>query len=916
MSGQRAPWWMYVVAVSFLGLFAFIPYLVTYGPADPERFDARFTGGATEIRAVTPSSQVDLAGLRAGDVVLAIDGQAVRNSQDWQAVKANMEVGKAQHWQIVRGGAQVVLEVIPPKMDSTKLQFYSTIYYNICVGLCYIALGLFIAFRRPYDALARIGAWFLLTAAIAFGISNGWAVTWRSLPWIAQILLWIPEFSRFVLEGIFLTFVAIFPRRLFKSRWPWALIWAPVLGTLPWRVYGMYSVIYRPGHATSAPPWLFQVSSLRAVIYLAVGVAFLVVNYRRLEDLNEKRRMRVLVAGIVLSLISAIGIVWITQTRGFVMSFAFTPVYFFLALGVACPAAFAYAILRHRMFDLGVMIRQGLQYAMARGVLISVVPALGVILLADLLLHGDQPLINVLISRGWVYAALGGLAFAAHTQRKGWMDALDRRFFREHFDARRLLREVAEEARQAGGFERAAPGVVARIKAALHPEFAAIMVRSARDANFRALASVPSGQAPPALLAESKLVALLRVLGKPLEVTLGDTAWLQQQLPHEETDFLRQAHVDLLVPIAMKAGQDEALLALGVKRSEEPYTGEDQDLLAAIASSLALLLEKPAGPPAPTKEAFDECPQCGSCYDTGAGRCSAEGASLVLVHLPRLLAGRYRLDRRRGRGGMGAVYEALDTALERRVAVKVIRDELVGNSEAAQRFQREARAAASFTHPNVVTIYDFGVAADTRAYLVMELLEGVALRDQLKRLGPLPAARVLAVMRGVCAAVEAAHRRQLVHRDLKPENIFLARAEAGDIAKVLDFGIAKFLQPAAIGDATLATADTGTGALMGTVRYMSPEQLRGSKVGVGWDLWALGVVAYEMLTGAHPFQATTAAEFHSAILSGRVTPVLTHVSDAPQSWQEFFARALSLDSAQRPASAQELIAELERALRD
>jgi tRNA A-37 threonylcarbamoyl transferase component Bud32 len=913
MPRRGAPWWMYVVAASFLGLFAFIPYLLIYGPADPEGFDARFVGGATEIRAVSPGSQADQAGLRAGDVVLAVDGQAVRNGQDWQAVKATMEVGRAQRWEIARAGRQLILELIPLKMDRTRPQYFSIIYYNIGFGLCYIMLGLIIAFRRPYDSLARIGAWFILTASIAFGIPNGWAAMWRHLPAVAQILLWIPMFCRFVLEGIFLTFVVIFPRRLFRSRWPWVLIWAPVLVTLPWRVYGIYLVIYRPGYATAAPGWLFRVSSWRVVIYLAAGIAILVVNYRRLEDRNERRRLRVLVAGIVLSLISAIGILWFTQTRGFVMSFGFTPVYFFLPLGVACPAAFAYAILRHRLFDLGVMIRQGLQYALARGVVISMVPVLGIILVADLLLHSDQPLINVLAARGWVYATLGGLALLAHSQQHRWMEALDRRFFREHYDARRLLREVAEEARHARGFVAAAPGVVGRIEAALHPEFAAIMMRSSPDADFRVVASAPSGQAPPALRAESKLVALLRVLGKPLEVMLGETAWLQQQLPHEETDFLRRAHFDLLVPIAVAPDQNEALLALGVKRSEEPYTAEDQDLLTAIASSLALLLDKPllSEKPIPAREtsAFEECPQCGSCYDTGAGKCSHEGASLVAVHLPRLLAGRYRLERRRGRGGMGTVYEAVDTALERRVAVKVIRDELTGNIEAAGRFQREARAAASFAHPNVVTIYDFGVAADTRAFLVMELLEGTALRNELQRAGRLGAPRTIAILRDVCAAVEAAHQRQLVHRDLKPENIFLARTEVRETAKVLDFGIAKFLPTS-----SQQTADTGPGALIGTMRYMSPEQLRGGAVDMAWDLWALTVVAYEMLTGAYPFRGSTAAEYHGAILNGKITPVSDFVPEAPQSWQEFFARALALESSRRPTSAAGFLSELEQAL--
>lgn len=258
---------------------------------------------------------------------------------------------------------------------------------------------------------------------------------------------------------------------------------------------------------------------------------------------------------------------------------------------------------------------------------------------------------------------------------------------------------------------------------------------------------------------------------------------------------------------------------------------------------------------------------------------------------------------------MGTVYEATDTALERRVAVKVIRDDLVGSADAAGRFQREARAAAGFAHPNVVTVHDFGVAADTRAFLVMELLDGTSLREELKRQGRLMPPRTVQVLRGVCEAVEAAHRRRLVHRDLKPENIFLARGETGETAKVLDFGIDKFLPTA-----TQATADTGSALLVGTMHYMAPEQLRGQPVDAAWDLWALAVVAYEMLTGALPFAGATVAECHSAVLAGHFTPLAAHLPEAPARWQEFFARAFALDQVKRPGSARVFFSELERAL--
>ena len=435
------------------------------------------------------------------------------------------------------------------------------------------------------------------------------------------------------------------------------------------------------------------------------------------------------------------------------------------------------------------------------------------------------------------------------------------------------------------------------------------------EPGYTSLAATPAGRAPTVLPADFKLVALVRVLGKALEAPHGGSGWLQQQLPQEESDFLRRARIDLLVPVAAAPAAPQALLVLGVKKSEEPYSGEDRDLLEAVAASMALLLEKPVASEEPElTQLFEECPECGACYDPGAGQCPQDRTGLQVTHLPRLLSRRYRLDRRRGRGGMGTVYEALDMALERRVAVKVVRDELVGNAVAAGRFQREARAAASFAHPNVVTIYDFGVAANTRAFLVMELLEGLALRDEMKRVGRLPVAQVCSVMHGVCAAVQAAHHRQLVHRDLKPENIFLARGETGETAKVLDFGIARFLPPATLEGATGATTDTESAALVGTVRYMSPERMRGGKVSPGWDLWALAVVAYEALAGAYPFAGTTLAEFSRAVLAGEIEPISRHVPTAPASWQAFFAGALSPDSATRPGSAAEFLSQLERAL--
>ena len=233
---------------------------------------------------------------------------------------------------------------------------------------------------------------------------------------------------------------------------------------------------------------------------------------------------------------------------------------------------------------------------------------------------------------------------------------------------------------------------------------------------------------------------------------------------------MRAAAIDLVVPVRSDDGDARALFVLGQKRSEEPYSEDDGELLMAIAESVAMRLPPiAAAAAAPIAERFEECPTCGGCYDSGTGRCRREGAALVPVVAPRLLAGRYQLERRLGRGGMGTVYVALDTSLDRRVAAKLVRDDLVGLPGAADRFQREARVAAAFSHPNVVTVHDYGVAGG-HAFLVMELLEGRTLRELLRAEERIDRQRALAILRDVTAAVEAAHRRQLAP----------SRSEAGE----------------------------------------------------------------------------------------------------------------------------------------
>lgn len=915
MASHRAPWWMYIVAASLLGNFALNVYVNLWGPAPPFS-QYNFAREALVVEGVLPNSSGDQAGIQVGDRVLALDGRRLRGLGQWDLIRINFEVGNSYRLQVERDGKQFERVMTLQRRSWSRQTQYERLKFvlNTAGALLTLLVAFLVGFTRPYDWVARLGA---LSIALLGGSPYfyGTAAIIRRLPVFAGALIWWPEVGFFIFPALFFSFCSIFPRQLFGSRWIW-LANVPSLFFL-WPLVGFaYFTFVNPLGENNTPDWGPRIGASLIFAYIGAGLIALILNYRRLADVNQKRRIRVLVAGTLVGYLVLMPYVLMSAMRVSAQSsvgrvlFSWPALLMVNVLYQSFPLSWAYAILRHRLFDVRVILRLGLQYALARGVLLTVAPGLGILLLADLLLHGQHPLLEILRVRGWIYVVLGGLAATAYVKRQSWLEALDRRFFRERYDAQRLLREVVEEVRDARSFGEVAPRAVTRIETALHPEFAVLLAREPHESSYQSLAAAPAGQVLPALPAQSKLMSLVRLLGKPIEVPQTATGWLGEQLPQEETTFLRQTRIELLVPIATAPDRTEAVLALGLKRSEEPYTREDLDLLVAIASSLALLLEKPSPAAAPRKDAFEECPQCGACYDSGVTQCSRESSRLVPVILPRLLEGRYYLERRLGRGGMGTVYSATDRALERRVAVKVIREDLVGSADAAERFRREARVAASFAHPNVVTVYDFGVAEGNRAFLVMELLEGGTLREGLFRQRRFPAARTLSILRHVCSALEAAHCRQLIHRDLKPENIFLVGDESAETAKVLDFGIAKFLPSAT----QQLTADTAPGAVLGTVRYMSPEQWRGEDASPTWDLWALTVVTYEMLTGAYPFDGRSPADWFGNGPVAKFTPVATHMPEAPRHWQALFASAFAQEPARRQQSVQILLSELQTAL--
>ena len=263
--------------------------------------------------------------------------------------------------------------------------------------------------------------------------------------------------------------------------------------------------------------------------------------------------------------------------------------------------------------------------------------------------------------------------------------------------------------------------------------------------------------------------------------------------------------------------------------------------------------------------------------------------------MSKVLAGRYELFERVGEGGMSVVYKAKDKLLNRFVAIKILKPEFINDPKFIDSFRRESQNAASMTHPNIVNIYDVGREGNIH-YIVMELIEGRALSDYIKEQGPMAYPKVIALSKQIAAALSFAHKNHIIHRDVKPHNVMIT---PNGTAKITDFGIAKAVNAATIVDST--------DGIVGSVHYFSPEQARGGYVDEKSDIYSLGIVMYEMLTGQVPFDGDNPVNIALQHINGEMTPPSKVVSGVPPALEHIIMKCCDKYPVNRYASADELI---------
>lgn len=835
--------------------------------------------------------------LKPGDVVISINSRAVHRPADPATSSITSRVNGTYTLAVRRGAARLQFNL------PFRLQYdFSSVMRAISllvVALAFFTTGMLIGLSKPALASLRVGSCFCLACAVhMIGVAlRPFAGDFTGAELYLYVICYSVSFYQYALGFHFATLFPAERRPELFRKLRLILYTVTVIISTPRALLNLTIA------SDSVRNYLFQHYGTPIGVYLdyrliveaifqmgtIVGVIYvLVVNYRLEPTPTGRRRLRWVAAGTAVALVpitlfAVLQVIVASERRNLLEDPGWNGFNQFVnaSFGLV-PITIAYAVLRQRLFDLDVIVRSGARYLIAKSVLraIFAVPFVAVVWM--LIAHRDQPLSTFLRQVSpiaivlWMLAASLSIVLFRRTEK--W---LDRRFFRGGPDRDAVLVSLGDAAERNSDAVGTLQEITMRLADHFFPKW--ITTYYAESGASRMTLASHSGAVlpPPTLPNECTVVSP----GNELRALAATGCY-----SNDCTNCCFGENRPVLVLPILNGTRSTGWILMGEKLSEEPYTKSERMLLDAVGMQLSLVLQRAWLREAVERECrirmeilsrlsveseiLRECPNCGLCYDGNVERCvDDDTATILTLPITRVIDGKYRLQRRVGRGSSGIVFEADDLKLSRRVAVKIMVGNLFGNPKAQKRFEREARSSAKLNHPNIVTVFDYGTVSGG-TYIVMELLKGVTWRSALLLRRPKPGLdEVLRWSFELLDGVEAAHATGVLHRDLKPENAIICAGDDGrERLKLVDFGIAKAIGPAGEAETTLTETDLA----VGTPAYMAPEQLDGEPLDERADIYSIGVILSETLLGVRPRAGETLVPEASAIAAG-LTPALIAV---------------------------------------
>jgi eukaryotic-like serine/threonine-protein kinase len=957
LKGQRFGhpffWGALLVGVLMFGVYVFAAVMVfRYGAVMTEYgWDAKRQGNAWYVSSVDPQGAAN-GRLAVNDQVLAVQDDT-RIALVGPGLKT-IPPGSTYSVRVARGGGeQQVTLYAPLKRDYHKL---GRSFSYLILSIEFFLVALLMGVLKPEDRIARLACIGLFAPALFFlaraapTLETAWLLSdSRIFPARSALTIFLIAGAIMPLHWVLgYHFYYRFPEGVARNRfwtgimyllYAWGgLLWVAFRVTDLQRLRGQDALIAFRAHydlVFKFQPLVFNLFQLCAAVAI---FAVIVRNYHTVTAADQRRRVKWLVYGSVASVIPLL----LAQAAGVlsrvtvsndpnVERILFNFLWVTNLSTLLIPVVSCYVILKHHIFDINVVIRRGVQYLLAKNALRLALALPVVALLLTVLANPHRTLAEIAFRNSiYFYLLLITAAALSLKSRRRLTDWIDRKFFREAYNQEKILHTLIDDVKKLDSISEMSRRVSLEVERALHPEHVYLFYRQ-REHRELSLGYSSGGSSQELHIPEE--FRLLRFMED--EGGAQDFPFPQKiNLPQIEKDWLARLGTRLIVPLAGSDRRLAGLFLLGEKKAEVPYTSRDRELLEALADQIAIVYENVQLKEFIAQERrikhevlahvdqqqinlLKECPACGACFDWAAATCTTDGTELQLsLPVERTIEERYRLERLLGRGGMGAVYKATDLRLQREVAIKILSGSMFGNVQALRRFEREAQAAARLRHPNIVTVHDYGVLSTKGAYLVMELMAGETLSARLKREGVITPVTAADLFDQLLEGVKAAHQAGVVHRDLKSENIVLVTTERGQTRVcILDFGLAKLTQTMeADARSHSSTASVTTpGAVVGTFGYMSPEQLTGGKVDERSDLFSIGVMVVEAITGRRPFDGAT---YHELLINILQAPYhLPDESPEVRRLDDVLQSCLAKASNARFASVAALQAELIPALR-